>query len=150
MMAGWTTPASSVLVFEVVEERKKVRGHLHYFLVDGTAAVVAANLRPPTAFRLGDGPTDRRFRIAEPRVFASRAAVTSAIEPPQHLHRLCCLAWHQTRGELRDDDLHAPLGEEALGTQQHPKIVALCVDLQQQHAFVRAKYVVKAPNLDVC
>ena len=59
MMAGWTTPESAVLVFEVVEERRSLRGHLHYFLVDGTAAVVLGGQRAPTAFRLGDGPRDR-------------------------------------------------------------------------------------------
>ena len=53
MMAGWTTPESAVLVFEVVEERRSLRGHLHYFLVDGTAAVVLGGQRAPTAFRLG-------------------------------------------------------------------------------------------------
>ena len=38
-MSGWTTAAAEVLVFECVEERLKVRGRLHYFLKDGTAAV---------------------------------------------------------------------------------------------------------------
>ena len=58
-MSGWTTAAAEVLVFECVEERLKVRGRLHYFLKDGTAAVVTVGQRAPTAFRLGDGPEER-------------------------------------------------------------------------------------------
>ena len=53
------SPAADVLVYEVVDESARTRAQLHYFLVDGTAAVFGGGGRAPTAFRLGAGPGDR-------------------------------------------------------------------------------------------
>ena len=53
------SPAADVLVYEVVDETARTRARLHYFLVDGTAAVFGGGGRAPTAFRLGAGPGDR-------------------------------------------------------------------------------------------
>ena len=50
------SPAADVLVYEVVDESARTRAQLHYFLVDGTAAVFGGGGRAPTAFRLGAGP----------------------------------------------------------------------------------------------
>ena len=52
------SPAADVLVYEVVDESARTRAQLHYFLVDGTAAVFGGGGRAPTAFRLGAGPGD--------------------------------------------------------------------------------------------